>query len=58
MAKRTYQLVSVNEKTGVRTLLTNGKDPLTHKEACVMKSKFTPHKYISIALEKFKLLNL
>ena len=49
-----YQLVSIKEKTGVKTLLTNGKDPLTHMEACMMKFKFTEHKHRVILLEAFK----
>ena len=54
MNKKTYQLVSVNVKDSYRVLLTNGKDPLTHDQACTMKSKFTEQKHRVIVLEEFK----
>lgn len=41
MAQRMYDLVAINEKTGAETKL-NG-EPLTHAEACVVKSKFSSH---------------
>lgn len=36
-----YVLVAVNDKTREETLLSSS--PMTHQEACVMLSKFTPH---------------
>ena len=47
---RQYSLVAVNEKTG-RVYLFNLK-PMTHAQACTMKSKFSPHPLRRIQLQE------
>lgn len=47
---RLYHLVSINEKTGNKVYLTGY--PMSHKECCTMKSKFTYHSFRRIQLEE------
>ncbi len=50
MKNRTYHLIVVNVKSKAKTYMT--KTPVTHSEACVMKSKLTPHPARMIQLEE------
>jgi len=45
-----YHLVAINEKTGNKVYLTN--EPMTHKEACTVKGKFSYHPLRRIQLEE------
>ncbi len=50
MKEHLYHLISVNVKDGRKVYLT--RYPMTHKECCTMKSKFTEHKHRMIQLEE------
>ena len=43
MSTRLYHVVAVNDKTGARIIVTRPTEPVTHKEACTIKSKLTNH---------------
>lgn len=45
-----YVLHAVNDKTGVRECISDPFQPMTHHEACTMKSKLNPHKDVRILL--------
>lgn len=49
--ERRYHLIAVNEKTGKKTYVSDVKNPMTHSEAVIVKSKFTVHKCRRIELE-------
>lgn len=50
MNHRLYNLYAVNERSGFKVRLNSA--PLTHQQACTMKSKFTPHPARRIQLEE------
>jgi hypothetical protein len=50
MSERLYHLVSVNVKDGKKVYLT--AYPMSHKECCTMKGKFTEHAHRMIQLEE------
>lgn len=47
---RLYHLVAINEKTGKKVYLT--EEPVTHHDACVIKSKFCYHPARRVQLEE------
>jgi len=50
--ERRYILVAVNTCTGKRTPVSRTNEPLTHKEACRMRSAFNPHPARRIELQE------
>ena len=50
MKERLYNLVVINEKTGMRVQLNS--TPLTHEQGCIMKSKQTYYSWRRIVLEE------
>lgn len=50
MPERLYHLVAINERQNRKVYLTGY--PMVHHLCVVMKSKFTPHKWVRIQLEE------
>jgi hypothetical protein len=48
--ERLYHVIAVNEKTGAITVCTSS--PVTHDEACAIKSKYLPNKNRRIQLSE------
>lgn len=48
--ERMYHIVTINEKRNRKVHVT--RSPLTHKEACTMLTKFTPHPELRRMLEE------
>jgi len=49
---RQYEIVSVNDRTGIETSLTYGWEPLTLLQAYTVRSKFTAHKHTRLIVRE------
>lgn len=48
--ERMYNVVVINEKTGIKVVMTSS--PVTHKEGCTLLSKITDYKWRRKQLEE------
>ncbi len=49
---RPHEVVAINDRTGIETLLTDVRKPLTLAQAYTVRSKFTPHKSVRLIVRE------